>query len=260
MEKQNISDFLAWMKPHVGVDKGSAQWQYLLGTNGQLLTKELLYSKAKANYSKSDNAKVIAKLTPYIGKQYVTDCNGLAEWFLHEKLGGNFNTLSRYNYSDWCKGYNGTDMKKLPQVVGTAVFKYSVTTNIHHVGFLVEKCGAGQFDWWVAEAKGYKYGCVLTKLANDKNWNRWGLMKKYFNYDVPAGTFIIIPPTVRFGSKGANVKTLQIALNAKLKDTKLSVDGVFGALTLAAVKAYQTEKHLRVDGVVGRITWTSLLS
>jgi peptidoglycan hydrolase-like protein with peptidoglycan-binding domain len=36
------------------------------------------------------------------------------------------------------------------------------------------------------------------------------------------------------------------------------IDGIFGAVTKAAVKEFQTYRHLTVDGVVGPITWAAL--
>lgn len=63
--------------------------------------------------------------------------------------------------------------------------------------------------------------------------------------------------TLRKGSKGSAVKTLQKLLNEKNKDG-LKVDGDFGKLTKAAVKKYQTENRLESDGIVGTITWAHL--
>lgn len=57
---------------------------------------------------------------------------------------------------------------------------------------------------------------------------------------------------LRYGSSGSLVKVLQQRLG------KLTVDGQFGAKTLAAVKAYQRSHKLVADGVVGALTWTAL--
>lgn len=54
------------------------------------------------------------------------------------------------------------------------------------------------------------------------------------------------------GSKGEEVKTLQKALGG------LDVDGIFGALTEFAVRAFQRDHNLEVDGIVGEQTWSAL--
>ena len=63
-------------------------------------------------------------------------------------------------------------------------------------------------------------------------------------------------PTLVEGDTGPAVQTLQTRLN--VWGAKLTVDGDFGALTLAAVKTFQTEQKLTVDGVVGPQTWAAL--
>ncbi|MDF2548749.1 MAG: hypothetical protein K0R93_3647 [Anaerosolibacter sp.] len=55
--------------------------------------------------------------------------------------------------------------------------------------------------------------------------------------------------TLQLGSKGTAVKDLQTKLNAN--GYKLTTDGIFGKLTLAAVKDYQTKNGLTADGIVG---------
>lgn len=65
--------------------------------------------------------------------------------------------------------------------------------------------------------------------------------------------------TLRKGSTGTQVQVLQWLLNAKGYDCG-KADGIFGAKTLAAVKAFQKANGLDVDGVVGKMTWTKLLA
>lgn len=62
--------------------------------------------------------------------------------------------------------------------------------------------------------------------------------------------------TVKSGSKGSSVSELQTILNDKGYD--LSVDGIFGSKTQAAVRDYQSKNGLSVDGIVGKNTWSSL--
>ena len=66
-----------------------------------------------------------------------------------------------------------------------------------------------------------------------------------------------VPDTIRKGSSGSDVKTLQGLLNDN--GASLKVDGKFGQLTRDAVIAYQKANGLNVDGVVGPQTWTALL-
>lgn len=63
--------------------------------------------------------------------------------------------------------------------------------------------------------------------------------------------------TVRFGSRGADVMYLQQRLTAKGYGVG-SIDGIFGNKTLEAVKAFQVENNLAVDGIVGIKTWAAI--
>jgi len=65
-------------------------------------------------------------------------------------------------------------------------------------------------------------------------------------------------PTLRRGSKGPTVRRLQQELVDAGQQT--SVDGIFGKDTERVVRAYQASRCLTVDGVVGRATWTLLLT
>ena len=62
-------------------------------------------------------------------------------------------------------------------------------------------------------------------------------------------------PILRFGSTGPHVVALQVALNRALVPSPgLKPDGKFGSKTLAAVRAFQTQRRISVDGAVGPIT------
>lgn len=62
--------------------------------------------------------------------------------------------------------------------------------------------------------------------------------------------------TLRKGDRGTDVRTLQTLLTKA--GYTVAVDGIFGAKTLEAVKAYQADHGLTVDGVVGKATWSKL--
>ena len=59
--------------------------------------------------------------------------------------------------------------------------------------------------------------------------------------------------TIQRGSRGEAVAALQRTLGG------LTADGVFGAMTETAVKAYQQSKELTADGVVTSNVWNALM-
>lgn len=79
------------------------------------------------------------------------------------------------------------------------------------------------------------------------------------NGDVQSVLVTASVPVLAQGSRGEPVERLQALLNAA-DDAGLDEDGIFGPLTEAAVRAFQSSRHLLVDGIVGAQTWTSLLS
>jgi peptidoglycan hydrolase-like protein with peptidoglycan-binding domain len=64
-------------------------------------------------------------------------------------------------------------------------------------------------------------------------------------------------PTLKKGSKGERVTGLQEGLLMLGYDPG-DADGIFGPKTEQAVKAFQTNWSLEVDGVVGPATWSAL--
>lgn len=65
-------------------------------------------------------------------------------------------------------------------------------------------------------------------------------------------------PLLRNGSQGNFVYLLQFILNQY--GYNLSVDGIFGTRTLNAVRDFQRNNSLSVDGLVGNNTWKTLLT
>ncbi len=75
----------------------------------------------------------------------------------------------------------------------------------------------------------------------------------------PAGSVTkkVNEPTIAYGSVGAAVKLAQELLDKSGAD--LVIDGIFGPLTEAATKAFQSAHGLSVDGIIGPLTWKKLL-
>lgn len=64
-------------------------------------------------------------------------------------------------------------------------------------------------------------------------------------------------PQIQLGSRGAYVMIAQDDLNTLGYKTG-GLDGIFGSNTQTAVKSYQQNKGLAVDGIIGCNTWRSL--
>ena len=64
-------------------------------------------------------------------------------------------------------------------------------------------------------------------------------------------------PVLRKGSNDPAVRDLQHALRALGHDPG-PIDGVFGDATESAVKAFQQQREITVDGIVGKITWLNI--
>lgn len=186
MAKTRISDFLTFFLPHAAETKGRApdkppagQFGYIMGSKGEVLTERLLerFAGYQSGYSKESYLK---KGRKWLGRQ-VFDCNGMSEYFT------GYDTKARYNYRDQCapKSPEKADrnLAGMPQLPGVAVFSGDSAGSISHVGYLLYKHGAGALDWYVVEARGVDYGVVITRLG-DRNWRWWGLMSKYFSYDL----------------------------------------------------------------------------
>jgi peptidoglycan hydrolase-like protein with peptidoglycan-binding domain len=64
-------------------------------------------------------------------------------------------------------------------------------------------------------------------------------------------------PVVQNGNQGHPIRTLQFLLRAR--GHNLAVDGIFGPITQAGVKAFQTSKGIIANGIVSPQTWSALI-
>jgi hypothetical protein len=135
------------------------------------------------------------------------------------------------------------------------------------------KDGQSQWHHWlfVGKAKminGKKYIAVLNSWGNvgDMGW-QW-LSEDYFT-NIAQGRksvwvawteavsnhpseLTLFTRTLMYGMKGDDVKQLQTLLG-------ISADGIFGKVTLATLKAYQSSHGLVADGICGKHTQAELL-
>ena len=119
------------------------------------------------------------------------------------------------------------------------------------------------------EHTGFGYNSETCECSNgvqhftsrNKKWTHWA---------VPAGLYSTDPqpepepvpawrPTIRRGSKGAEVGECQTMLVKLGYDIgPCGIDGDFGRATEKAVREFQCDHQLVVDGVVGPMTWDAL--
>ena len=79
---------------------------------------------------------------------------------------------------------------------------------------------------------------------------------------LPDGSWNLGSSVLKQGSTGSEVEQMQFWLStlAQYESSipSITVDGVYGSGTAAAVRAFQRRYGLTVDGIVGRTTWTEL--
>lgn len=146
-------------------------------------------------------------------------------------------------------------IETIPEVRGIAV-RYA-----GHVGYYL---GGG----YVAEYRGFKYGCQRTKLS-ERKWTHWYYLPvlKYGKADdtKPApdkGTPALGGRTLKSGMSGEDVKTLQGILTESFGFSVGSkgIDGVYGSQTAEAVKKVQRKLQVAADGIYGPKTHNALMA
>ena len=107
-------------------------------------------------------------------------------------------------------------------------------------------------------------GVTTTKVTASK-WTHWGelegVLYKNAESAVTENSDPVVPAwqTLRKGSKGEAVRELQTVLLKLGYDLgPCGVDGDFGKATEAAIRSFQSDHRLAVDGVAGKNTWAEL--
>ena len=114
-------------------------------------------------------------------------------------------------------------------------------------------------DGRTVDARGHKAGTVLSPSIASLGWTDYAILPGQTEEvaDVPANT----RPTLRRGDKGDAVRELQTMLVAQGYDLPGSgIDGDYGPETRGAVLAFQDDRGLKMDGIVGPETWAALES
>lgn len=236
-------------------------WQYLWGTKGQTVTQGLLDARYESYYRVNgwSRAEFDTVTRGWVAnKVRVTDCQGYLDSYLKN------DTTANGNFKNYCTDKGLISAINRPFVIGEAVFNGSDTKKTH-VGWV---CGFLGSDPLVVEARGLKYGVVITRMSA-RQWKYRGLMTKKFTYEDPKpepqpdpSVYVFHRP-MRYGDVGDDV----IKLKELLFDKGYKMDGVttntansknFGGKTRTLVKEFQRDNGLTVDGIAGRNTITAL--
>lgn len=176
------------------------------------------------------------------------DCRGFTKWCLEQvgvKIAGQGATSQYNDESNWLER---GQIDNMPECV-CCVF--------------VDKDGKKAHT-------GLYIGDNLTVEAS-VTVKRQSLAQKWTHYAIPKGLYTAEEiaeiretayrpmGTLRKGSRGETVKKAQELLKSYGYNCG-TVDGIFGAKTFEAVKAFQYDHGLIADGIIGENTWSALLA
>lgn len=244
---------------------------YALGTFGWTMTAG---NKARA-IKVSGNGKRADKINAATADIFAFDCVGLVKGLLWgwngskaKSYGGA--TYQSNNVPDW----SANAMIKVCKDVSTNFQALCVGEYLWMDGH----CGIYIGGGLAVECTPAWNNCVqITAVGNiaeksgypTRTWEKHGKLP-YVKYEAQEAataqetteeeTVMVNAKKLKKGCKGAAVKALQALLICYgYSCGKYGVDGDFGSGTLAAVRSYQADKGLTVDGIVGKATWGKLL-
>lgn len=260
-EKFSNMHFVEFCKKFIGMP-------YWYATCVYACTESRLASKSKS-YPEHYTEDRMSKYKNDIAKYYIcADCVGLMKGYAWTNAGENVIESIGKEKPLFTNKYKSNDM---PDKSANGMFSYVKSQGLDwgNIDTLPEIPGLGlHMDGHVGvyigndeviEERGFKYGCVKTKIK-DRKWLHWFKIPTIIYSEEHAPTSDILGDTsLKKGSKGEAVKELQKNLN-KLLNCGLEVDGIFGKLTEEAVKKFQTEYNLEVDGIYSEQTHTALMS
>ena len=174
--------------------------------------------------------------------QQVFDCRGFT-WWLLQQVGISISPVgatTQYNTaSDWVERGLTDDM---PNLV-CPVFKYRKSDGkMSHTGMHI---GDGVIIHCTTNG-GVKYGDL-----SDTTWTNYAIPKGLYSAaEIEHARGRELVRKLQRGCSGEDVKRLQETLN-NLGFKCGNADGIFGAKTETAVKAFQSAYGLKVDGIVG---------
>lgn len=140
-------------------------------------------------------------------------------------------------------------------------YDWDISGDADHVG-IIEKVNGMSLTVIEGNNGNFPYDRVRRREISSSSSLIFGYARPKYPVTVSAnGSDVNISlPTVRKGDTGNVVKILQAFLVAyEYNIGKYGVDGDFGSDTESAVKQFQKNSGIEVDGIVGKDTWSELL-
>ncbi|MBQ4447974.1 MAG: peptidoglycan-binding protein [Clostridia bacterium] len=216
---------------------GIEPWEYLYGTTGHAVTKELIEERYEHFYKKKgwtrESYDTATENWPEL-KRKATDCQGLLDSFLGTDVTAN------YCYTAWCTERGSVDEVERPYEIGEALFYMNSEGRMTHVGFV---CGFLEGEPVAVEARGIRFGVVVTRFS-ERPWTHRGLVTKMLSYDEEMRDEPLVLSLTRPMIQGEHILHLQKALNA-LGYYCGTPDGKCGRITLSGVREF-VSRHAAV--------------
>lgn len=203
------------------------------------------------------------------GRVRFFDCRGFTRWLLQQvglSLKGAGATSQWNDDSNWAKKGSISD---LPQGQVCCLFKREGTKMSHtgmHIGNGILIHCSGEVKQGKITDRGWTHYAIPNGIGSGGAYVVENSTSELQAGPEPAPEPQPKPqpvtrPMLRKGSRGDAVKEMQARLIERGYNLgKCGADGIFGKMTLAAVKAFQKAKGLKVDGICGPLTWGALLT
>lgn len=198
------------------------------------------YHNTNGNVGKYNKAYYDKKLREGQGKPG-SDCSGM-----HYGLSGYDKTAQGY-YDEVDDKRKGT-IDTLPIHDLVILYRGQSKSKITHTGIYL---GNGMTIHMANSTD----NCVYETTDAGK-W-KWWSYAKFIDYSKPLGAKPIITRVLKKDCKGIDVKLLQDQLIKKGYDPGI-IDGDFGGNTYSALKHFQADNNIAVDGIAGKQTIKSL--
>lgn len=232
---------------------------YAWGMFGSPITESRVQGKAKQYPNWYTNRKIASVFSPLYGSNppvWGFDCVGLVKGVLWGWNGDESKTYGGAIYTN-----NGVPDLSADSMIGRCSEVSNNFSSIDTGEFLWLKghCGIYIGNGRVVESTpSWSNGVQVTALSA-RNWVKHGKLPwvEYSKSKEVSNVVNIELSVLRRGSKGEQVKTLQRLLN--FFGENLEIDGSFGSLTDSALRFYQKNNQLEVDGICGKKSWESLL-